>query len=281
MTLPFERWGSGGQIAVMLHGFTGNRTAFRHLEPLVGSRLTVVAPDLPGHGEAPLPTKTGRDGFEETLGALERLLDALGAQVDLLGYSQGGRLALALAARAPSRIRRLVIESASPGLKRSKERAVRREQDEALAQTLEAQGLAAFLDRWESLPIFGGIRRLPAEEQRQIRTRRESSTQEGLAAALRTLSTGVQPSYWAMLPRLRMPALLLTGRDDEKFTELAKRMAREIPHAYHHAFEDCGHAPHVEKPQEYAAEVLSFLQAPWAEERDPADEPLAPTARAS
>jgi len=268
MTLPFERWGSGGRILVMLHGFTGNRTAFRHLEPLMGSGLSVVAPDLPGHGEAPLPSRMGRDGFEETLAALEMLLDALGTQVDLLGYSQGGRIALALAARAPSRIDRIVLESASPGLKRHRERAVRREQDEALARTLETQGLGAFLDRWESMPLFGGIRRLPEAEQRQLRMRRESSTPEGLAAALRTLSAGVQPSYWAALPRLHMPALLLTGRDDEKYTEMAKRMAQQIPHAYHRAFEECGHAPHLEKPQEYAAEVLSFLQAPWAEESE-------------
>jgi 2-succinyl-6-hydroxy-2,4-cyclohexadiene-1-carboxylate synthase len=34
---------------------------------------------------------------------------------------------------------------------------------------------------------------------------------------------------------------------------------------YRRTFEDCSHAPHLETPEEYAREVISFLQTPWYE----------------
>lgn len=266
VSLPLELWGEGDRPVLLLHGFTGNRRAFLHLEPLLSPHLRVFAVDLPGHGDAALPSAAGREGFEETLDALEEILDRAGArQLDVVGYSQGARLALALAVRAPSRVRRLVLESVNPGLRRRKERVARREQDEVLAKLLERDGVEAFVQRWETLPLFNGVRALPADVQARLRERRTSATAEGLAGALRVLGLGVQPSYWASLPRLRVPTLLLTGERDQKFTTLSRKMARELPQAWHRIFRDTWHAPHLEQPAEYAAEVLSFLTSPWNE----------------
>lgn len=266
VSLPVEQWGEGERPVLLLHGFTGNRRAFAHLEPLLSPHLRVFAVDLPGHGDAALPDATGRQGFDETLDALEEVLDrAAPRRMDVVGYSQGARLALALAVRAPSRIRRLVLESVNPGLRRRKERVARREQDEVLARGIERDGVEAFVARWESLPLFNGVRALPEARQAELRARRTSATPAGLAGALRTLGLGVQPSYWASLPRLRVPTLLLTGQRDEKFTTLARKMARELPQAWHRILPGTWHAPHLEQPEEYAAEVTSFLSSPWNE----------------
>ena len=62
-----------------------------------------------------------------------------------------------------------------------------------------------------------------------------------------------------------MPTLLLTGALDEKFTGIARKMATELPVVWRHTFPDCGHAPHLEVPEDYVREVLSFLQTPWYE----------------
>jgi len=266
LELPFEQWGSGERRVVFLHGFTGNRSSWSHLQPLLAPHLQAFCVELPGHGLAALPPSEGRDGFDATLAALERVLDAAGpGAVDLVGYSQGARLALALAVRAPSRVRRLVLESVNPGLRRRKERVARREQDEVLARLLERDGMEAFLKRWEALPLFAGLRALPVEAQAGLRARRSAGTAQGLAGALRTLGLGVQPSYWAELPLLRIPTLLLTGSEDTKFTELNRRMARELPQAWHRVFPGAHHAPHLERPEEYASELVSFLAAPWNE----------------
>ena len=119
--------------------------------------------------------------------------------------------------------------------------------------------------RWELLPLFAGLRELPAPEQEALRARRVSHSAEGLAAALRTLGTGVQPDYWPALPLLRCPTLLITGALDTKFTQLARRMAAELPLVWRCALEGCGHTPHLEAPEAWAREVLGFLATPWYE----------------
>jgi 2-succinyl-6-hydroxy-2,4-cyclohexadiene-1-carboxylate synthase len=266
LNLAYETWGDGGRPLLLLHGFTGNRSSFDHLRPLLGGEVRAIAVDLPGHGETPLPERRGRDGFLATLEALVRLVDRLGVGlVDLLGYSQGARLALGLALNAPDRFRRVILESGSPGLHRRQERTERRTSDGLLAGFVRRRGVNAFVDRWEALPLFEGLRQLPPEHQEALRARRNACTVEGLAGALECLGLGVQPDYWPSLHRQRLPTLLLTGARDTKFTRLARRMAAELPVVWGHAFAGCGHAPHLEVPPAYANEVLSFLRTPWFE----------------
>ncbi|NNB87556.1 2-succinyl-6-hydroxy-2,4-cyclohexadiene-1-carboxylate synthase [Corallococcus exiguus] len=265
VTLAYDSWGEGPHTLLALHGFTGSGATFEHLRPLLGRSVRVVAVDLPGHGRTPLPEKTGRDGFLETVDAVVQLARELGGQVDLLGYSQGARVALGAAVRAPDCFGRLIMESGSPGLHRRQERSERREADAKLVDFIRAKGVDAFVERWEALPLFDGLRRLPDPEQAALRERRKACTAQGLAGALETLGLGVQPDYWPALHRQRLPTLLLTGDQDEKFTTLARRMAAELPVVWRHAFAGVTHAPHLEAPEEYVREVLSFLQTPWYE----------------
>ncbi|NPD25204.1 2-succinyl-6-hydroxy-2,4-cyclohexadiene-1-carboxylate synthase [Corallococcus exiguus] len=265
VTLAYDSWGEGPHTLLALHGFTGSGATFEHLRPLLGRSVRVVAVDLPGHGRTPLPEKAGRDGFLETVEAVVGLARELGGQVDLLGYSQGARVALGAAVRAPECFGRLIMESGSPGLHRRQERSERREADSKLVDFIRTKGVDAFVERWEALPLFDGLRRLPDLEQASLRERRKACTAQGLAGALETLGLGVQPDYWPALHRQRLPTLLLTGAQDEKFTALARRMAAELPVVWRHAFAGVTHAPHLEAPEEYVREVLSFLQTPWYE----------------
>ncbi len=266
LKLAYETWGEGSCPLVLVHGFTGNRSSFEHLRPLMGEQVRAIAVDLPGHGQTPLPTRTGREGFLETVDALVAVLDELKVPTaNLLGYSQGARFALAAALRRPERFGRLIMESGSPGLHRRLERTERRSKDAELATFIRQKGVEAFVAYWESLPLFAGVRKLPAERQAALRARRGSCTAEGLIGALECLGLGVQPDYWPELQRQRLPTLLLTGALDEKFTQTARRMAAELPVVWRRTFEDCTHAPHLEVPEEYAREVLSFLRTPWYE----------------
>ena len=171
LKLAYETWGEGTHPLLLLHGFTGNRSAFDHLRPLLGRTVSAIAVDLPGHGQTPLPARTGREGFLETVDALLDVLDALGVQkANLLGYSQGARFALAAALARPERFGRLIMESGSPGLHRRQERTERRAKDAELATFIRQRGVEAFVEHWESLPLFDGparaVPRAPAHPAR-------------------------------------------------------------------------------------------------------------------
>lgn len=266
VTLAYSTWGEGTRPLVLLHGFTGNRTSFDHLRPLLSSAVKAVVVDLPGHGETPLPQAKGREGFLETVEAVVQLVEKLGSPtVDLLGYSMGARIALGAALYKPERFGRLILESGSPGLHRRMERAERRESDGRLATLVRTRGVEAFMEHWESLPMFNSLKRMPPERLASLRARRQSCTAEGLTGALGTLGLGFQPDYWPELHSQRLPTLLLTGALDEKFTQIARKVATELPVVWRHTFPDCGHAPHLEVPEDYAREVLSFLHTPWYE----------------
>ncbi|MCU0699916.1 MAG: alpha/beta fold hydrolase [Myxococcaceae bacterium] len=259
MTLPTRSWGQGPKRALFLHGFTGSRYSFDHLEPLLGDLVRADVVELPGHHQS-------RADFPDFGAVVDAIASGLEGPTTVLGYSQGARVALALAVRHPRLVERLVLESGSPGLHRRHDRAVRKRSDEALASLIEAEGVESFIAYWEQLPLFAGLRALPSDVQARLRERRVGHDSAGLAAALRLMGQGAQPDLWPALPTLRVPTLLLTGAADVKYTRLARRMAAELPLAWRVAFRGVGHAPHLEVPQAWANEVRAFLEAPWTHE---------------
>lgn len=257
MTLKTQTWGRGETKALFIHGFAGTAGAFAHLEPLLGDVLSARAVELPGHSGTPVAT------WDETIDAIGALLDE---RTVLIGYSQGARLALGVAARFTRKIERLVLESCAPGFRRRHDRLMRRKADEALAELVLSRGVASFVEYWENLPLFAGLRALPRVEQDAIRARRVAHTADGLAGALRELGQGAQPDLWPVLQGLRIPTLLIAGAQDEKYAQLTRKMSVDLPLSWRVIFKDVGHAPHLECPERYAAEVRNFLIPNWLHE---------------
>jgi 2-succinyl-6-hydroxy-2,4-cyclohexadiene-1-carboxylate synthase len=234
---------------VLVHGFTQTLAAWEPVGERLDRRWEVVRVDLPGHGRS----AAVRVGFGEAAG----LVGAAGGVGAYVGYSLGGRLCLRLALDRPDLVRALTLVGASPGIADPGERAARRAADERLADEVERDGVAAFLDRWLAGPLFAT---LPAEAAG--RTERLANTAEGLAYALRRLGTGAQEPLWDRLGGLRPPVLLVAGERDPKFRDLARRMAAAIgPSARVAIVGGAGHAVHLERPAELAALVEEFLGA--------------------
>lgn len=100
-----------GEPLLLLHGGLGQIEMFgANLKTLQDNRQ-VIGVDLQGHGRTPLGT---RPIDIAAIGAdMAELVEELGYdQVDVLGYSFGGGVALHMAAGAPDKVRRLVIASA-------------------------------------------------------------------------------------------------------------------------------------------------------------------------
>jgi 2-succinyl-6-hydroxy-2,4-cyclohexadiene-1-carboxylate synthase len=245
---------------VLLHGFTGSSASWGDalVDGLASAGLPPVLLDAPGHG-----TRAGEARREDfTLERVEALVDeAAGAPpFPLVGYSMGGRLALACAVRRPHQVSALVLESSSPGLARAEERAARRASDEALARRLEEEGMEPFVDVWESLPLFASREALSPEVRNRQRALRLANDPRSLAASLRGLGTGALPSFWEALPGLALPVLLLVGGRDRKFVGIAERMAERLPEAELVRVPDAGHTVHLERPEAWVEAVVEFLR---------------------
>ena len=249
-----------GPALLLLHGFTGSRLNWQPLIQALAPEHRMIAPDLLGHGKTAHPGDPQRHSMPQAAADLAQIISTLGEnRIDLLGYSMGGRLALYFALHYPHLVHRLVLESASPGLKSEAERLARRQSDEELAQRIERDGIPAFVDAWERLPLFASQTRLPEETRRHLRQQRMGSTASGLANSLRGMGTGAQPSLWESLHELNQPVLLIVGELDEKFTRINQLMAASLPNAEIQIIPDAGHTVHLEQPGDYLQQVSRFF----------------------
>lgn len=248
-----------GRRAALLHGFTGSAEAWGAavLEGLVREGVDALAIDLPGHGSDAGTDDPADFSLETTLGRIDSEAGRVGSVV---GYSMGGRLALHHALRSGSAVRRLVLESASPGLEDDEARAERRAADEALADRIVRIGIERFVDEWEGLPLFASQARLPADVRARHRARRLRNDPRSLAAALRGLGTGALPSLWDRLAELSVPTLLVVGELDGKFVEIGRRMEAALPQATLAVVPGAGHTVHLERPDAWLALVTGFLR---------------------
>jgi len=245
---------------VLLHGFTGSAAGWGyHLDAVAAHGLRVIALDMLGHGLSDAPTDPGRytiEHYQQDILAAMQELGVSEGQAALLGYSMGGRIALYTA--FSGYFRALILESASAGLEDAVEREQRRISDEALAASIERDGIEAFVERWEKLPLFASQGSLSLESREALHRQRLQNSATGLAQSLRGVGLGAQPSLYARLPALQIPTLLIAGELDTKFTIIARQMAQLLPRSQLHIIAGAGHIVHLERPEEFVSLVNNF-----------------------
>lgn len=257
-TYAYEIIGEGKPV-VLLHGFTGSRKTWKKIVDEGKSGIQWILIDLPGHGDT--KTESPRT-MEACCHDLATLFSHEGiADFHLVGYSLGGRVALSFAMLYSELLLSLTIESASPGLKTFHEQKDRKQVDEQWARKIQAEGLEAFVNEWENLSLFTTQKALPEQIRKEIRAERLSQTEEGLAQSLRWMGTGIQPSWWNQLSRLKLPVLLIVGAWDEKFVTMNKEMEKYLPNGCLKMIPEAGHAVHLEKPDLFRKTFQAFLES--------------------
>ena len=258
ISLNVELAGEGPPL-MLLHGFTGCADGWR---PMIERwpHFRTIAVDIIGHGNSDSPPDPSRYTMQACADDLAVVLDTLGIEkTALLGYSMGGRVALHFALRHQERLMALVLESASPGLSDPAERAARIRSDEGLAARIEREGIEAFVDYWESLPLWGSQRGLPPEKRQALRAQRLRNSTTGLANSLRGMGAGAQEPVFGRLHQLRIPTLFLAGAPDTRYVDLASTMATEVEGAALRVVPGAGHAAHFEQPDAFSEAAAEFL----------------------
>lgn len=103
------RFGSGPQLLICFHGFDETAEKFRSLEPALGKRYSVVAVDLPFHGKT--NWQAGTFFTPENLKMLINYIleQEMKHRFSLMGYSLGGKIALAAVTQFASAIDEIIL----------------------------------------------------------------------------------------------------------------------------------------------------------------------------
>ena len=242
-----------------LHGFLGSHREWQPWLDAWSDRYHTVGVDLPGHGLTPSHDEEELYTVPGAARALATWLKRSGhAPAHIIGYSLGGRIALALACRYPECCQRVVIESSSPGLLDARIAAERVRHDEQWAQHFENEPLDAVLQDWYQQPLFASLHTQPRAFARMLAQRRDNRPRE-IARVMRGMGVGAQSPLWDELPRMACDVLVLTGESDRKYCAIATRMAAQSPRIQCATVPRAGHNAHLEAPDEWAQRVRAFL----------------------
>ncbi len=256
-----------GDPVVMIHGVGAWAENFREvMAPIASTGRRAIAFDLPGFGESEAPGDVAhfgpRDAFYPRF--VNAVLDELHLpSAHLVGSSMGGAVVYTAAVTQPARTRSLALVAGGGA----------------------GTEVALFL-RLCTLPGFSLVARAigrPAQARNVLRTcfydpRRipkalyDEAERYGYPSfgefvnALRSGVTigGVKPAvraFWvAQAPRYQGPVLVVWGRQDAVLPMTSAADARDVmPQAQIHLIDECGHLPMIERPDEFLAALLPFL----------------------
>jgi 2-succinyl-6-hydroxy-2,4-cyclohexadiene-1-carboxylate synthase len=250
-----------GEPVLVLHGFTGAAESMEAVSKGLRDRYRVVRLELIGHGGSESPFDRARyamDACAAQIAEVVRLLDL--GHPHVLGYSMGGRAAIAAAVAEPQMFRSLVLVGATAGLEDPALRRERIDADEGLADRIERDGLASFVDAWMALPLFASQARLGEAALSRARAQRMRNDVRGLSSSLRGMGAGAQAPLHDRLVEIEAPVLLVVGGEDEKFRGIATSLESRFVNARTHVLAGAGHAAHLESPEAFADIVAAFFE---------------------
>ena len=265
-----------GPVVLFVHGLSGCWQNWLENIPHFAKEHRVIAVDLPGFGEAEMPTrKITISNYADTL---DCLLVALGIDtVRFVGNSMGGFIGAELAIRHPARVERLVLVAAA-GLSVEYIRTQRQEGLRHRAENVAFFNLGHIAARSTIVAKRRRLRsallllvaahpdRLPPALAYELV---KGSGKPGFSDALDALC-----SYpiRKQLPQIECPTFIVWGdkdrlvplKDAAVFEELIDDSRKVI-------YEDTGHLTMLERPARFNADVHAFLQAEPGEEKPEAD----------
>jgi len=247
--LPAYYSTGAGSAVVLLHCTLSSKNQWRALSDLLEGEHRVIAVDLYGYGETPMPEK--RVGFSllDEVELVQSLLDTIllpGERFHLVGHSYGGAIALRYCQRFPQRIRSLAVFEPvafhllgrdDPGLEPV--HAMMRELAELLAAGRPAEAAATFLDYWSGAGSFANY---PSRVQKDFARRTPK-----LALDFQAL-TG-EPLTLDDYRELTLPVTLIAGKSSRlPALRVAQELGRVLPDCSVH-WVDTGHMGPVTHPE--------------------------------
>jgi 2-succinyl-6-hydroxy-2,4-cyclohexadiene-1-carboxylate synthase len=220
----------------------------------------IILVDLIGHGESERPYSGKCYQWKVIIRHLNKLIHELALKkYSLLGYSMGGRIALAYALAYPQEIDKLILESASYGECGLIKRLKRRRNDLNLAKNIRQNGIEWFARYWSGLDLFSTQTLLPEAIIDQINERRLSNAPHALSNTLMGSGQGKFPCLKDRISELSMPVLYINGEYDLKYQQIGLEFKKLNPNIQHKIIQGLGHNSHMEDPYAFLEVLKIFL----------------------
>ena len=231
---------------LLVHGFPHDHTLWDPQVESLRDVARVLAPDLPGFGASSAPRTTMT--MDDYAGALSATVDE---PCVICGLSMGGYVALAFLAKHPEKVKGLILCNTRSGADDEKAREGRRASEtkveEAGVPELANGMLPKMLTPKATADLRASVLAMMARQPAP-----------GVIAALRGMAA--RPDRTPMLSSIRVPTLILTGRDDTLIPPSeSEAMARAIPGSRLLIIDGAAHLSNLDARVAFDAAVREFL----------------------
>ncbi|MGZ3577600.1 MAG: alpha/beta fold hydrolase [Syntrophales bacterium] len=259
-------WAEGdeGSNVILIHGLGASADIWMHNISALAEKHRVYAPDLIGFGRSDKPKVKYSPSYMAAF--IDDFMTSLNIKdACLIGQSLGGGVALLHYLQFPGRVQKLVLAD-SAGLGREISWAMRLATVPLLGESMMVPSRSgmAFVLRYlvyDPAVITNELIDIHFELNFSLGAVRTVLNVLRACATIHGARPDVLDPVMKNLDRIKIPTLIIWGREDRLFPVRHARFAREkIPDAYLYIFERCGHMPNFERPAEFNSLVLNFLR---------------------
>lgn len=244
--IRYMNHGKGDDALVLIHGWTMNADNWRDQIPELSKHYRVIAMDLPGHGESDKPQVAySMDYFARAVEAVMR--DANVNRAVLVGHSMGTPIARQFYRKYPAKTLAIVIVDGVLGPLG----------DKAATDKIVAGFRAPnYRDTaGQMLTTIAGPT-ISTEALDRIKNASGNTPQHVLVSAMEGMA---DPSIWGN-DKISVPVLAIMAKNPfypPNIEEIARGLA---PNIEFHMWDSTGHFIMMEKPKEFNAAVVAFLE---------------------
>jgi 3-oxoadipate enol-lactonase len=241
-----------GLPVVLLHGFSLDLRMWEEQSAALTDRFRVIRYDMRGFGRSSLPSAKAYSHADD----LHELLSRLNATpAHVVGFSNGGRIAIRFALAYPQAVRSLtLVDSVLDGHAWSTDWI---SLWGPIENTAKAGDMPAAKRLWLEHPLFA-----PARERSDLATRLSEMVQDYSGWHWVNADPGVAPGAPAIkrLNEIRVPSLIVVGeRDLLDLHRIADTLASGIVGAVRVQIPGVGHMSNMEAPLDFNRHLLDFL----------------------
>ena len=239
-----------GEPVILIHGLGECIESWKFQIPELSKHFRIIALDLRGFGKSEIPDSV--NGIEDFARDVKNLMDHLEIErANLVGFSMGGVICLALYERYPECVNSMVLADTISHLPPT----LLKKTLETRLSILKKSGMEKIAEYIADISFHTKNPELVEFFKEMIRSNdREYYTKVTVAF--------LNSDYRHVLPRVKVPTLVLVGEYDVTTPpRLTEYLVNKIPKAVLRIIDNSAHLTKMENPQEFNNYVLEFLQS--------------------